>query len=379
MREFNMLKDFISQIPQNSKIVILGAGICGQAVKKEIDLTRPDIKILYFVDSYKEGKGDGLEIVNTARLDELKDKFDLLVCATRTELYALVEIFRLLNLNYITIPYKLEQDLRVKQYAESKDKAAAVFKDEKDRELYNLIWDAKVYKDCTALKTWAYKTHGIGIESCFRNYNVHYTEFVNKDAVKVIFYGGYFDGAQALSFPRQFKNLEVVYVFEPMYEKFKNKVYDKFIKKTGLYKIIEKGLYDKEAEVMYEENLNCGGSSRIASNPASTSKDCNYLNISTTSIDCFKKENKISKIDFIKMDIEGAELPALKGGINTIITDRPQLAISIYHSFSDFINIPIWMYENLKDYTFRLGHYHSITSETVIYAIPDELYNCSTK
>ena len=51
-----MLKDFISQIPQNSKIVILGAGICGQAVKKEIDLTRPDIKILYFVDSYKEGK-----------------------------------------------------------------------------------------------------------------------------------------------------------------------------------------------------------------------------------------------------------------------------------------------------------------------------------
>ena len=79
------------------------------------------------------------------------------------------------------------------------------------------------------------------------------------------------------------------------------------------------------------------------------------------------------------MDIEGAELPALKGGINTIITDRPQLAISIYHSFSDFINIPIWMYENLKDYTFRLGHYHSITSETVIYAIPDELYNCSTK
>ena len=79
---------------------------------------------------------------------------------------------------------------------------------------------------------------------------------------------------------------------EDFIREFKNKVYDKFIKKTGLYKIIEKGLYDKEAEVMYEENLNCGGSSRIASNPASTSKDCNYLNISTTSIDCFKKENK---------------------------------------------------------------------------------------
>ena len=38
--------------------------------------------------------------------------------------------------------------------------------------------------------------------------------------------------------------------------------------------------------------------------------------------------------------LAGAELPALKGGIETIKKDRPQLAISIYHSVEDFLEIP---------------------------------------
>ena len=48
------------------------------------------------------------------------------------------------------------------------------------------------------------------------------------------------------------------------------------------------------------------------------------------------------------MDIEGAEMPALIGGINTIKKYRPQLAISIYHTNSDFINIPLYLKNNLE-------------------------------
>ena len=77
--------------------------------------------------------------------------------------------------------------------------------------------------------------------------------------------------------------------------------------------------------------------------------------------------------DFIKMDIEGAELSALKGGMSTIKKCRPQLAISIYRSSEDFINIPLYLKENLENYKFRLGHYSPRLSETVLYAIPNEL------
>ena len=88
-------------------------------------------------------------------------------------------------------------------------------------------------------------------------------------------------------------------------------------------------------------------------------------------IDDYCGKNNI-KPDFIKMDIEGSELLALEGGINTIINHRPQLAISIYHCDADFINIPLYLNENLKNYVYKLGHYSPDINETVLYAIPRE-------
>ena len=73
------------------------------------------------------------------------------------------------------------------------------------------------------------------------------------------------------------------------------------------------------------------------------------------------------------MDIENAEQEALKGAEKTILRDRPQLAISIYHSDAQFFEIPIYLKEFLTDYEFRLGHYRDAVGETVLYAIPKEL------
>ena len=84
-----------------------------------------------------------------------------------------------------------------------------------------------------------------------------------------------------------------------------------------------------------------------------------------------QKEN--SKIDLIKMDIEGSELYALQGAINSITKDRPQLAISIYHSTKDFIEIPNYLNSKLKNYNFYLGHYMPSGCDTVLYAIPCEI------
>ena len=89
-------------------------------------------------------------------------------------------------------------------------------------------------------------------------------------------------------------------------------------------------------------------------------------------IDYYCKQHKINP-DFIKMDIEGAEMPALEGGIDYIKQNSPQMAISIYHTNDDFINIPIYLKNNLKNYQYKLGHYSAGTAETVLYAIHDEL------
>lgn len=64
----------------------------------------------------------------------------------------------------------------------------------------------------------------------------------------------------------------------------------------------------------------------------------------TISIDDFVDDNRIEKVDFIKMDIEGAEMLALKGAQQIIEKHRPVLAISIYHSMEDFSQIPNWIH-----------------------------------
>jgi FkbM family methyltransferase len=48
-------------------------------------------------------------------------------------------------------------------------------------------------------------------------------------------------------------------------------------------------------------------------------------------IDQWVKENGIGKLDFIKMDIEGAEIEAMEGCKETIRTLKPDFAIASYH------------------------------------------------
>jgi len=92
----------------------------------------------------------------------------------------------------------------------------------------------------------------------------------------------------------------------------------------------------------------------------------------TISLDDFVKANNISKVDFIKMDIEGAEPFALEGAIETIKKFRPKLAIAIYHSMEDFINIPKWIRDLDLDYNLFLGHYTIHAEETICFAKSDQ-------
>ena len=90
----------------------------------------------------------------------------------------------------------------------------------------------------------------------------------------------------------------------------------------------------------------------------------------TIAIDDFVEKNRLSKVDFIKMDIEGAEPAALRGAIETIKKHRPKLAIAIYHSMRDFVNIPNWILDLNLGYELFLGHYTIHSEETVCFAKP---------
>ena len=73
------------------------------------------------------------------------------------------------------------------------------------------------------------------------------------------------------------------------------------------------------------------------------------------------------------MDIEGAEPYALKGAEDTIRKYKPSLAIAIYHSMSDFVNIPEYIYSMELGYKLYMGHYSIHAEETILFATTEQL------
>jgi FkbM family methyltransferase len=54
------------------------------------------------------------------------------------------------------------------------------------------------------------------------------------------------------------------------------------------------------------------------------------IDVAVTSVDAFVKEKKISKLDFIKIDVEGAEYDTLRGTAETLQNLRPVCIVAIH-------------------------------------------------
>lgn len=72
-------------------------------------------------------------------------------------------------------------------------------------------------------------------------------------------------------------------------------------------------------------------------------------------------------VSFIKMDLEGWELPALRGATRHLRDDQPKLALAIYHDASDLRKIYTFIQEFGHRYRIFLRHYTQGWSETILY------------
>jgi FkbM family methyltransferase len=78
---------------------------------------------------------------------------------------------------------------------------------------------------------------------------------------------------------------------------------------------------------------------------------------------------------FLKLHLEGAELPALKGARQTIARHRPIIAATTYHNDDGIWRTPAWLMENLEGYRFLMRLHGWCGTGAVVYAIPEERHN----
>jgi len=75
----------------------------------------------------------------------------------------------------------------------------------------------------------------------------------------------------------------------------------------------------------------------------------------------------MERVDMIKMDLEGHELQALRGAERSLQRFRPRLAISMYHQWEDYFQIPLYLNGLGLGYRFYLDNYTISDGETVLY------------
>jgi FkbM family methyltransferase len=75
-------------------------------------------------------------------------------------------------------------------------------------------------------------------------------------------------------------------------------------------------------------------------------------------------------VSLIKMDLEGAELEALRGARRTLASRRPKLVISAYHKRNDIFELIECIREAAPGYRFHLRHFSNWFGETMVIAIP---------
>ncbi|DAB11911.1 MAG: FkbM family methyltransferase [Acinetobacter sp.] len=378
MLKDKLFEDLYDRVPEEGNVVIFGACKAGEGILKDLAIYKPKIMVLGFIDNMVKKDFNNLPVWSLKEFIDQSLDCHLVIMATQTDKNKIMNLFDIYDIPAI------EQSAFVSDYYRNNLKILSdenyknvidIFEKADDRELFDNIF--KIRKNILEpefLEKYHYETR----ENRCHTYHVYrkqYLEKINKGAVKILFDLGLNDGFNVIAFNKLLPNLKKTYGFEAIYDIVRKPYVEDFILNNKL-DIIPLALGDSIKKIKFCINkTHLGGSFA----EEITGKKCpeNSPNwesriVDVTTMDKFCEERNVLP-DFIKMDIEGAELAALKGGIKTITKCRPQLAISIYHSSEDFINIPLYLKDNLKNYAFRLGHYSPKLSETVLYAIPNEL------
>ena len=116
------------------------------------------------------------------------------------------------------------------------------------------------------------------------------------------------------------------------------------------------GVWSKKETLRFDANGDIGA--KIDGNGA--------CEIKVTNLDSIPDCNNAT---FIKMDIEGSELEALKGAKKIITNNKPKLAICLYHSDKDMIDIIEFVRKKYPFYKIYVRHHSNIEGETVMYCV----------
>ncbi|NOU92724.1 FkbM family methyltransferase [Paenibacillus sp. LMG 31456] len=315
---------------------------------------------------------DTLEVVNPAEeryqvvkhLQGISDLYHLLADQASRDLLIKLLAFRMLGNKKVMLPLNVPEYWSSRQFVRQLKSSSDPIKTRFHQ------WDLHLFD----LRPLGYDIHfycfPIGLSATFVEKQYEYgqvTPTIKAEPGDIVIDAGGCFGDTALYFAHEVGETGHVYTFEfiPSNLEIMKKNVQLNPSLQERISIVEHAVWNESNQTLYY--IDQGPASFVAFSKIAGDYDTTL----TLSIDGLVKQKDLDRIDFIKMDIEGGELSALKGAKESLKAFRPKLAITIYHQISDFENIARYINDLNLGYRFYLGHYTIYAQETVLFAISD--------
>lgn len=137
---------------------------------------------------------------------------------------------------------------------------------------------------------------------------------------------------------------------------------------SGRVILVEKGVWSSSGTLPLNVGVENSGMSSLV-----TETGGDTLDIPVTTIDELVADLALERVDYIKLDIEGAEREALEGGFATIRKSHPRILLEAYHRPDDMDVLPEILYRAHPEYTPYCGDCE-LTDDPASRLVPHFIY-----
>ncbi len=375
----HILKSFAA-IPPQSQLALFGAGSTGQDFARKLQRVRPDVDILCFFDSFREGAWEHIPIQNPSCIANLDPNVELIITSVFWS-----EIAEIVDKNFARSHKILSNDLinqasHLSSYgsfyfeecipSELENRLALVqdkFRSDLDRETLRKLFDLRVYRKEDEFFSFIDQI----TRSQKKTFETRdkYSRHLDLDSIRFAIEGGVYDGEDTyrlLEALKKSSEFERIYAFDPFLDSlYSGEYFHKIdLRSCEFYPNV---LWDCDEKVAFVVDRENPENSRVLRESELGGEERSDKIYSAITIDAFLEKNG-SPVDLIKLDVEGSEMNVLNGARDSILKWRPKMAISLYHCREHLLEIPEFLLSIHPDYRFSISVSNPTFIDMVLYA-----------
>lgn len=364
---FNLKKRSLDDFLEYKKYILFGAGDASDEVY--YFLTSNNKKIISYIDSNSDligKKRNDISINSPDKILEIYNNDVAIVISSSSQLQIAEKLINEFNINisnifpFVTDMFSKHFDPDLILVNEDKiKKLLDLLSDEESKEYmrnllsFRLTMDSRYLKPNPKLKSF---------------YNYEFEKASPKEGDVVVDCGAYIGDTAKMYLDRLNNNCKV-YAIEACPNNYD--ILDAWVKKNELSEkvfplMVGVGSEDGDKFITFEKT---DFDPRAVLNDKKTT---NSFRVEITTLDKLFVEKNIA-VNFIKMDIEGAEKDALLGGKNIIEKYKPGMAIAAYHKPSHLWELPLLIKQINPGYKIYAGHHPKCIFELEYYIVDENV------